>query len=82
MSASHRIRQSHRWLSIAFTLGAIVNLVAQTQTAPPPWLGALAALPLLLLVVSGLYLFALPYFAKRGKRDADDATAGSPRLVA
>lgn len=69
MSANHRIRQTHRWLSIAFTLGAIVNLVAQTQQAPPAWLGVFAALPLLLLVVSGLYLFALPYVGKGRKRE-------------
>ena len=83
MSANHRIRQTHRWLSIAFTLGAIVNLVAQTQEAPPAWLGVFAGLPLILLVLSGLYLFALPYFTKRSKGGAaDDSTAASPRLVA
>jgi uncharacterized membrane protein AbrB (regulator of aidB expression) len=83
MSANHRIRQVHRWLSIAFTLGAIVNLVAQTQEAPPAWLGIFAGLPLILLVGSGLYLFALPYLGKRGRQGAgEDAAAGSPRLVA
>jgi hypothetical protein len=58
------IRQTHRWLSIAFTLAVIVNLVALTQQALAAWIGFLALVPLILLMLSGLYLFALPYTAK------------------
>jgi hypothetical protein len=54
-------RQSHRWLSIAFTLAAVVNLVALGREEPAIWVGLLALLPLVLLLLTGLYLFALPY---------------------
>jgi hypothetical protein len=56
------IRQIHRWLSIAFTVAVIVNIVALVQQKEPAlWVGLLALLPLVLLLLSGLYLFALPY---------------------
>ena len=59
------IRQTHRWLSIAFTLGVITYIVAMSGGKQPPyWLGLFALVPLILLLVSGLYLFALPYAAK------------------
>jgi hypothetical protein len=55
------IRQIHRWLSIAFTVAVIVNVIAMTQKEPALWVGLLALLPLVLLLLSGLYLFVLPY---------------------
>ena len=55
------IRQTHRWLSIAFTLAVIVNGVAVRLGKYTNWVGLLALLPLALLLFSGLYLFALPY---------------------
>ena len=58
------IRQTHRWLSIAFTLAVILNLVFLMQKEQVIWVGLLALFPLILLLVSGLYLFALPYLAK------------------
>ncbi|WP_313524904.1 hypothetical protein [Shinella sp.] len=58
------IRQGHRWISILFTLAVLVNIVAMTQGQPPIWIGLLALFPLILLLVSGLYLFALPYIAR------------------
>jgi len=65
------IRQIHRWLSIAFTLAVIVNVVAMSQEKPALWVGLLALFPLILLLLSGLYLFVLPYAAKwRGARSA------------
>jgi hypothetical protein len=63
------IRQTHRWLSIAFTLAVIANFVAMSQGEPPPWMTYSPLLPLFLLLFSGLYLFALPYAARwRGAR--------------
>lgn len=63
------IRQIHRWLSIAFTVAVLANVVAMMQDKQAIWVGLLALLPLLLLLLSGLYLFALPYAAKwRGAR--------------
>ncbi|MDO9338453.1 MAG: hypothetical protein EON95_08590 [Caulobacteraceae bacterium] len=62
---SSLIRTSHRWISIAFTLGVITYIVAMTVGGQPPWwVGLLALVPLILLLVSGLYLFALPYVLK------------------
>jgi heme A synthase len=58
------IRQTHRWLSIAFTLAVILNLIFLMQKEQVVWVGLLALFPLILLLLSGLYLFALPYMAK------------------
>jgi hypothetical protein len=55
------IRQVHRWLSIAFTLGVLTYIVAMTRGTPPAWLGLFALVPLILLLVSGLYMFFLPH---------------------
>jgi hypothetical protein len=58
------VRQIHRWLSIAFTVAVIVNVVALGQEEPAGWVYLLALLPLAVLLLSGLYLFVLPYAAK------------------
>ena len=58
------VRQIHRWLSIAFTVAVIVNIVALVQEQQAVWVGLLALLPLALLMLTGLYLFVLPYAAK------------------
>ena len=60
------LRQIHRWLSIAFTVAVIVNIVALVREAQAVWVGLLALLPLVLLMVTGLYLFVLPFAAKWG----------------
>ena len=66
------VRQTHRWLSIAFTVAVIVNIVAVAQKKYTASLGLLAMLPLALLLVTGLYLFVLPYATKwRSERRAD-----------
>ncbi len=54
-------RQTHRWLSIAFTLGVIVNTVVVVMGKYTTKVALLALLPLALLLVTGLYLFVLPY---------------------
>lgn len=67
MNWSKWIRQSHRWLSIAFTLTVIANFVAIGLAGgkmAPPWVTYAPLLPLFLLMFSGLYLFALPYATK------------------
>ena len=55
------IRQIHRWLSMAFTVAVIVNIVAIALKKYTGGVGLLAVLPLALLFVTGLYLFVLPY---------------------
>jgi cellulose synthase/poly-beta-1,6-N-acetylglucosamine synthase-like glycosyltransferase len=58
------IRQIHRWLSITFAAAVIANLVVRGRGDIALWVGALTLLPLILLLLTGLYLFALPYAAK------------------
>ncbi len=63
------VRQSHRWLSIAFTLTVVANFAAMTRGQPPAWVTYSPLPPLALLLFSGLYLFALPYVARRRGRE-------------
>lgn len=65
MRTQQIVRQSHRWLSLAFTVAVIANLVAMAVGSTAQWIGFLALLPLLPLLATGLYLFALPYLSKR-----------------
>jgi hypothetical protein len=55
------IRQVHRWLSVTFTVAVIVNVAALVRKEQAVWVGLLALFPLALLLLTGLYLFALPY---------------------
>ena len=58
------IRQTHRWLSIAFTVAIIVNGVTVAQGKYSSKLGLMAVFVLALEFFTGLYLFVLPYAAK------------------
>jgi hypothetical protein len=58
------IRQFHRWIAVAFTITVIANFVAMGLGEPPPWVVYSPLLPLFLLLLTGLYLFALPYTAR------------------
>jgi ABC-type polysaccharide/polyol phosphate export permease len=71
MNWNNGIRQTHRWLSIAFTVVVvIVTLLAVRPEQPAEWVYYLPLPPLFLLLFTGLYLFVLPYAAKwRGKRN-------------
>jgi hypothetical protein len=64
------VRQTHRWVSIVFTVAVMVNGVAVAQGKYNSRLGLLAVFPLAVLLFTGLYLFVLPYTAKwrRGRR--------------
>lgn len=66
MNWSKGVRQTHRWVSIAFTLTVIANFVAMSQGQPPAWVTYSPLLPLALLLFSGLYLFVLPYTVRWG----------------
>jgi hypothetical protein len=71
---SNWVRQTHRWLSIAFTVAVIVNIVVMSvrQGQPPAWVTYSPLLPLALLLLTGLYLFVLPYATRwRSGRRAD-----------
>jgi heme A synthase len=69
------VRQGHRWVSMAFTLTVIANFVAMANGTPPAWITYAPLLPLALLLLSGLVLFAKPYVA--GARTADQARTGT-----
>jgi hypothetical protein len=60
------IRQIHRWVSILFTVTVIANIaVMSVRPGQPPGLVTYSPLlPLALLLLTGLYLFVLPYAAK------------------
>ena len=59
------IRQFHRWVSAAFVLTVIATTIALAQKEPIVWMSYAPLLPLALLAITGIYLFALPYMAKR-----------------
>jgi hypothetical protein len=63
------IRQFHRWMAVIFTLAVIANVilnfVVKGQEQLAFYVGAGTLLPLGLLMLTGLYLFALPYLGGR-----------------
>lgn len=61
---SKLIRQSHRWISIIFTLSVAANFATMAFGQPPIWLVYAPLPPLFLLMFSGLYMFALPYVTR------------------
>ena len=67
---NHWIRQTHRWVSIAFTVTVIANIVVLSMGngQPPAWVTYSPLLPLALLLLTGLYLFVLPYATKWRRR--------------
>lgn len=67
MKLNRWVRQIHRWLSVAFSLAVVVNLIALAQKSQAVWIGFLALIPLIPLLLTGLYLFVLPYAARRGE---------------
>jgi hypothetical protein len=75
MSGGAWFRRVHRWVSMAFTATVIANFVAraQGQGEPPAWVTYAPLLPLGLLLLTGLYLFALPHLPRRGARRAPGA---------
>jgi len=62
------VRQTHRWLSILFTATVVANFIALAVGKPPMWLVYSPLPPLFLLLFSGLYMFALPYFGRSRQR--------------
>lgn len=59
------MRQVHRWVSIAFVVvvAAIFAMLGFGQQ-PAQWVYLLPLAPLFVLVVTGLYMFALPYLRR------------------
>ena len=76
MNWSKWIRQVHRWLSMAFTAGFIVNILALSGGGEPAfWVYLTVLIPLFLLFPTGLYMFALPHVAgwRSGRRARSQA---------
>lgn len=65
MNWNIEIRQTHRWLSILFTLTVIANFAAMALGKPPNWIVYSPLAPLFLLLFTGLYMFVLPYVVRR-----------------
>ncbi|MGZ8457545.1 MAG: hypothetical protein ACXWZ4_13175 [Gemmatirosa sp.] len=68
MNGKRWVRQTHRWVSLAFTVAVIANFVVLAVgrgRQPPAWITYSPLLPLALLLFTGLYLFVLPYAARR-----------------
>ena len=81
MNWNSSVRQIHRWLSIAFTVAVVVNVVAMVQEKQVVWVGLLALFPLVLLLLTGLYMFVLPYATKWAARgaSADRSEGNAPQ---
>ena len=65
MSLSQWIRKIHRWLSIAFTLSVATYIVVMMRGPVPVWLNLFPAGSLILMFLTGAYLFVLPYVGQR-----------------
>lgn len=62
MSWNASIRQVHRWVSVVFTLAVIANFaVMGREESTRQLVGLLTVIPLVFLLISGLYLFVLPH---------------------
>jgi len=60
-------RQIHRWLSIVFAaVVAVIFVTLGVGTEPAYWVYLLPLFPLGLLMLTGLYMFVLPYAARWG----------------
>jgi hypothetical protein len=64
MNRNAWVRRIHRWLAITFTVTVIATFVALAQDEPVVWVSYVPLLPLALLLITGLYLFVLPYAIK------------------
>jgi hypothetical protein len=57
-------RQIHRWTSMLFMATVVLNIVVMSMNPgqqPPPLVVYSPLLPLFVLMLTGIYLFVLPY---------------------
>ena len=64
-SWSRWLRQLHRWVAVVFTVSVVVTTIALMQAEPVIWVSYVPLFPLALLLITGLYMFALPYTSRR-----------------
>ena len=75
MSWNRWIRQAHRWLSVAFTLAVLVNVLLNATGASEEVTlraGMVTLVPLGLLLLTGIYLFVLPYLSPKDRSPRTD----------
>ena len=60
------IRSAHRWLGMVTVVAVILNIVALSMRVQAFWIGLLALIPLILMMVSGVWMFFQPYLRRRG----------------
>lgn len=62
MSGGRWVRPVHRWVSVVFTLTVLANFVAMAVVgSPPAWVTYSPLGPLVVLLLTGSYLFVRPY---------------------
>ena len=73
MGWSGWIRQTHRWMSVAFTAAFIVvSIVTMGGEEPAEWVYLLPLIPLFALLLTGIYMFVQPYAGRwRARRGTD-----------
>ncbi len=72
------MRQTHRWVSLAFMMFvAAIFIALGTGREPASWVYFLPLIPLALLMLTGLYMFCLPY-ATRLQNGRQVGGAGMP----
>ncbi len=64
MNWNRWMRQTHRWLSVIFTVVVLANGIAVAMKKYTNSMGLSAVGALALLFLSGAYLFVLPYAAR------------------
>ena len=66
MSWNAWIRRSHRWVSVAFVATVLAVTILQARGDElAEWVYLLPLLPLAVLALTGIWLFFLPYVARR-----------------
>ena len=73
MNWNRWIRKAHRWLSTLFTVAVVANIAMMGAEEPVMWVGFLALVPLIPLLLTGLYLLVLPWVGKRNNAALDGA---------
>ncbi|MFE7742622.1 hypothetical protein [Nocardia sp. NPDC057455] len=82
MTWNKRVRRTHRWLAIVFTMTIVVTVVVLALQGPV-WVSYVPLPPLALLLLSGLGIWVLSYAAtRRGRAPANLPQAGAARAAA
>lgn len=64
MNWSKLIRETHRWLGITLVALTLVNVIAFAMGYAIEWLYYLPLLPLFGSMLTGTYMFVLPYIVR------------------